>query len=91
MQVTDVSIGGTVKEYISSTGQVVNVQFDNSRPMNKIYFEDVSRISMIPLTGRQAQFGDFQTNRDGVYRPLTAEYTLEVRNAKEAHGTIIIS
>lgn len=91
MQVTDGSIGGAVKEYITSTGKVIPVTFDNTRPQNTIYFEDWSRIAMVPLNGRAAFIDEEQKNRDGKYRPITGEYTLEVRNAKEAHGAIVIS
>lgn len=91
MQVTDVSIGGAVKEYITSTGKVIPVEFDNTVPQNTIYFEDWSRIAYVPLNGRSAFIDDEQKDRDGKYRPITGEYTLEVRNAKEAHGAIVIN
>lgn len=91
MQVTDTSIGGAVKEYITATGKVIPVIFDNTRPQNTVYFEDWSRIAYVPLNGRAAFIDDEQKDRDGKYRPITGEYTLEVRNAKEAHGAIVIS
>ena len=91
MGITDTSVGGAVNEYISAMGKVVPIVWDNQRPRNKIYFEDASRISYMALNGSQAQILEDQKGRDGTYRPIIAEYTLEVRNAKEAHGCIIIN
>lgn len=91
MGVKDTAIGGTVKEYISAIGITLPVIFDNTKPQNKIYIEDMSRIALIPLADRVARFEEKRKDRDGTYVPLTGEYTLEVRNATEAHGAIIIS
>lgn len=91
MGITDTSVGGAVNEYISAMGKVVSIVWDNQRPRNKIYFEDASRISYMALNGSQAQILENQPGRDGTYRPIIAEYTLEVRNAKEAHGCIVIN
>lgn len=88
---SDKGVGGEATEYHSIGGRVIKVNYDDNIKPNVVYFMDMSRAAIIALPGRRAFFGDYQTTGDYIRRPFTSEVTLELRNAKEAHGCIVIS
>jgi hypothetical protein len=72
-----------------TTGALLKVEFDTVIPQNEIYFLNQNEFAAVPLGGRNGYFGDYLPGADGKSRPLIAEYTLEIRNAKTSHGVII--
>lgn len=87
----DKGVGGSATEYHSVGGRVIKVNYDDNILPTVVYFLDMTRVALIALPGRRAFFGDYQINGDFVKRDFTSELTLELRNAKEAHGCIVIS
>lgn len=83
--------GGFPEYVLLSTGSMLKVEFDQVIPQNEIYFINNNEIALVPLGNRNGYFGDYLNGADSKSRPLIAEYTLELRNAKTSHGVIVIN
>ena len=78
--------GFTVEEFVTDLGMNLRVVVDRWVPSDVALVLDSSKIKLMPLTGRSmfleklAKTGDFEPWQ------IVGEYTMEVRNAAEAHA-----
>ncbi len=79
--------GAVINEYETDFG-VVRVVLERYLGTDKALFVDSSRVKVMPLTGLAMGMKEIaRTGRARKYM-IDGEYTLEVRNAKKAHGML---
>jgi hypothetical protein len=85
------AIGSNVAEFIPdiSGSDGIPVIVDPNMPQDEIWFLDTSRIKLIPLGSQTFRFKDQQTQGTTAAQGyINGEYTMVVRNGKEAHGIV---
>lgn len=74
-----------VNRYLTDLGRELLVVLDRFTPVEAIFILDMNRISLLPLVGRQMSFRRLAATGDHEKGQIVGEYTLEVRNAADAH------
>lgn len=89
---SDTTTGFAVMEYmgdIAGANQASKIVVDPNYPTKRIDFVDPSRLALVPLRGRAMSDEDATPNgADYVSRRVLGEYTLEVKNALQAHAVV---
>jgi hypothetical protein len=91
IQREDKTAGNFVARFVSDlpAGIITTIVVDMNFPKDKVSILDTSRLRLVPLKGSTIQDFDATPNgADFIARRILGEYTLEVRNAKEAHGVL---
>ena len=78
--------GNFVSHFITDLGKELEVVLDRWFPNDTVAILDQSRITVMPLKSRAFGISPIAPTGDAIKRQLLGEYTLEVRNAKEAHS-----
>lgn len=91
VQREDQTAGNFVARFVSDlpAGIITTIVVDTNFPKDKIAILDTSRLKLVPLAG--STLSDFDATPPGadfIARRILGEYTLEVKNAKQAHGLI---
>lgn len=81
------AIAGTyVQQYISDSGDLLNIVMDRHMDKDKVSLIDPSKVSLVPLQNRAFQDKDAtQPGADFVARRIIGEYTMQVKNAANSH------
>jgi len=91
IQREDQTAGNFVARFVADlpAGVITTIVVDPNFPKDKIAILDTSRLKLVPLRGQKLK--DVDATIPGalyVARRVYGEYTLEVRNAKQAHGLL---
>ena len=78
--------GSFVSHFITDLGQELEVVLDRWIPNDTVLLLDPSRINVQPLRTRAFGINPIAPTGDAIKRQILGEYTIEVRNAKEAHA-----
>jgi len=78
--------GFTVEDFLSDLGISLRVVVDRWMPDDVALVVDSSRIKIMPLTGRAMFLEKLAKTGDSDDWQIVGEYTMEVRNAAEAHA-----
>ena len=84
-------VGNVVYQFVNDLpmGMVQSIVVDINMPKDTIAILDPSRLKLVPLQGRAFQDEDARLpGADYWARRVLGEYTLEVKNAKLAHGIV---
>lgn len=85
----DTTTGSYVTTFVSDQGDVMTIVADRNFAKNEVAVLDPSKVALVPLQNRQFQDKDATPNgADFVARRIIGEYTLQVKNAAEAHAYI---
>ncbi len=90
-RLTDTRTGAAVYEFVGDLplGMIETIVVDVNMPDDKLLFLDTRRLALVPMDGRSlSDFDATPTGADFTARRVLGEYTLEVRNASQAHGLI---
>ena len=91
VQREDQTAGNFVARFVADlpAGVITTIVVDPNFPKDKVAILDTSRLKLVPLRGNRLQDKD-ATIPGALYfaRRVFGEYTLEVRNAKQAHGLL---
>ena len=87
----EMSVGQYISKFIGDlpiqTGFVANVVVDPNFPKDQIAVVDMNRVELTPLATRALQDEDATPKGyDGFQRRILGEYTVRVKNGKEAHA-----
>lgn len=78
--------GTFVQQYMSDSGDILNIVIDRHMDKDKIALIDPSKVSLVPLQNRAFEDRDATPpGADYVARRIIWEYTMQVRNAANAH------
>ncbi|WP_163327615.1 DUF5309 family protein [Desulfurobacterium thermolithotrophum] len=91
IQREDQTAGNFVARFVSDlpAGIITTIVVDTNFPKDKIAILDTSRLRLVPLRGSTIRdFDATPPGADFIARRILGEYTLEVRNAKQAHGLL---
>ena len=91
IQREDQTAGNFVARFVADlpAGVITTIVVDTNFPKDKIAILDTSRLRLVPLAGSTLSDEDATPpGADFIARRILGEYTLEVRNAKQAHGLI---
>lgn len=89
VQRTDTTTGSYVTTFVSDQGDVVTIVADLNFPKDMIALLDMSKINLVPLQGRALSAERADRNGDDFLATrILGEYTLEVKNADNAHVLI---
>ena len=91
IQREDQTAGNFVARFVADlpAGVITTIVVDTNFPKDKIAILDTSRLRLVPLAG--STLTDFDATPNGadfIARRILGEYTLEVKNAKQAHGVL---
>lgn len=78
--------GRYVSQFMSDLGIVLDIVVDRWVPQDTVMALDTSRITVVPMVGRQFGIGELAKTGDAFKRQILGDYTLEVRNATQAHA-----
>lgn len=78
--------GFTVEEFVTDLGVNLRVVVDRWVPSDVAVVLDSSRVKLMPLTGRGFFLEKLAKTGDAENWQIVGEYTMEVRNAAEAHA-----
>lgn len=88
----DTTAGKVIMEYrgdIAGSNAASRIVVDPNYPKTRIDFVDVSRLALVPLNGRGTTDKDATPpGADYVARRIIGEYTLEMKNALDAHASV---
>lgn len=90
-RVTDTRTGSAVYEFVGDLplGMIETIVVDVNFPDDKVMFLDTRKLALVPMMNRAlTDFDATPTGADFTARRILGEYTLEVRNGKQAHGII---
>ena len=90
-RMTDSRTGSAVYEFVGDLplGMIETIVVDVNFPDDKLMFLDTRKLALVPMENRGlSDFDATPTGADFTARRILGEYTLEVRNAKQAHGLI---
>jgi len=91
IQREDQTAGNFVARFVADlpAGVITTIVVDTNFPKDKIAILDTSRLRLVPLRGSTIRdFDATPPGADFIARRILGEYTLEVRNAKQAHGLL---
>jgi hypothetical protein len=89
VQRADTTTGSYVTTFVSDQGDVMTLVADRNFDKDKVALLDPSKVALVPLQNRQFQDKDATpAGADYVARRIIGEYTLQVKNAAEAHSYI---
>ena len=80
------STGRYVSQFMSDLGVVLDVVVDRWIPSDTVLVLDTSRITVVPMVGRSFGIQELAKTGDAFKRQLLGDYTLECRNATQAHA-----
>jgi len=78
--------GRFVTQFLTDLGVVLDIVVDRWIPPDTSMVIDNSRTAVVPLSGRSFGINPISVTGDSVKRQILGDYTLEVRNAGEAHA-----
>ena len=90
-RMTDSRTCSAVYEFVGGLplGMIETIVVDVNFPDDKVMFLDSRKLALVPMENRGlSDFDATPTGADFTARRILGEYTLEVRNAKQAHGLI---
>ncbi len=80
-------VAGTyVTQFMTDLGVVLDIVTDRWMPKDTVSITDLSRVKVVPLAGRAFGTQDIAKTGDAIKKQLLGDYTLEVRNATQAHA-----
>ncbi len=78
--------GFTVEEFVTDLGMNLRIVVDRWVPNDVVVVLDSSKVKIMPLKGRAFSLESLAKTGDAVKWQIVGEYTMEVRNAAEAHA-----
>lgn len=78
--------GRYVSQILTDLGQPLDIVLDRWIRPDVIMLIDLSRVKVVPLQGRGFGISEIAKTGDSFKRQLLGDYTLEVRNATQAHA-----
>lgn len=78
--------GGAATRFLTDQGAELEIVKDRWFRNDSIALLDMSRISVMPLQGRAFGMKDIGVTGDSFKRQVLGDYTMEVRNATQAHA-----
>lgn len=78
--------GRYVTQFMSDLGVVLDVVVDRWIPPDTLMILDTSRITVVPLVSRSFAMTELGKTGDAFKREINGNYTLECRNATQAHA-----
>jgi len=79
-------VGRFVTQYMTDLGKPLEIVIDRWIPSDTVMLLDPSRITVVPLVNRAFGIEPTAKTGDAVKRQIIGDYTLECRNALEAHA-----
>lgn len=78
--------GTFVTKYMTKLGKELDILLDRWVPDDTVMLLDPTRLAVVPLRGRQFGMSPIAPTGDAQKRQILGDYTLEVRNATQAHA-----
>lgn len=78
--------GRYVTQFLSDLGVVLDVVVDRWIPTDTVMVLDTTRLAVMPLPGRTFGIQEIAKTGDAFKRQILGDYTLECRNALQAHA-----
>ncbi len=78
--------GSYVTQFMTDLGVVLDIVVDRWIPHDTVMILDTSRIQVVPMTGRAFGIQDIAKTGDSLKSQIIGDYTLECRNADQAHA-----